>query len=236
MNRSTVALLTDFGTADPYVGIVKGVILSRTRATIVDLSHEVRPHDPAHAAFLLRQAIPYFPKRTIFVCVVDPGVGGGREIVCVAAGAHLFLAPDNGLLSFLKPRSIHAVTRTALKPVSATFHGRDIFAPAAAHLARGGAPSALGPRRTRLKSLPHRPGAVVSIDRFGNVITDVTGRPREVRIGRRRIRRFVRTYAEAPRGELVALVGSAGTLEIALREGRAQDRLRARIGDRVRVT
>lgn len=212
---------------------MKGVILSEApAATIVDLSHDVRPHDPAHAAFFLRQAIPYFPKGTVFVCVVDPGVGGAREIVCVRAGDHVFLAPDNGLLSFLRPRSIHAVVR---KAASATFHGRDVFAPAAAHLARGGAPSRLGPRRARLTPFSVRPGRVVSIDRFGNVITDVAGRPRELRIGRHRIRRFVRTYEEAPRGELVALVGSAGTLEVALREGRAQDRLRAKIGDTVRT-
>ena len=117
---------------------MKGAILSiAPAATIVDLSHEVRAHDPAHAAFLLRQAIPYFPSGRIFACVVDPGVGGRREIVCVRAERHVFLAPDNGLLSFLKPRSIHAV---AIRPASATFHGRDVFAPAAAHLARGGTP------------------------------------------------------------------------------------------------
>jgi hypothetical protein len=268
-----ITLTTDFGLDDPYVAAMKGVILSlNPAATIVDITHQVRPQQVAQAAFLLAQALPYFPRGTIHVVVVDPGVGTARQALALATPEMLLVGPDNGALSaglpeetrrralpgpdprdVELPEGYRAVAlrrgRYMRKPVSATFHGRDIFAPAAAHLSLGVGLEALGPPVTRIQALPpfrarRRPdgaleGRVMHVDRFGNVVTDVRaedlpeGRV-EVSIGGQRIEGPAHTYEEEP--ELKALVSSAGYLEVACRGGSAAYRLGVDIGAGVLVT
>jgi S-adenosylmethionine hydrolase len=273
VNRSPViTLTTDFGLADPYVAIMKGVILSlNPAAAIVDITHQVRPQQVAQAAFLLAQALPYFPPATIHVVVVDPGVGTARRALALVTPEMFLVGPDNGVLSAALPegtrrqalpgpdsRSVHlpegyrAVAlrpgRYTRRPVSATFHGRDIFAPAASHLSLGVGLEALGPAVRKIQALPpfraarrfdgSLDGRVMHVDRFGNVVTDVcgedlqTGRV-EVTIGGQRIEGLARTYEGEP--DLKALVGSAGYLEVACRGGSAVERLGVDVGDSVLV-
>jgi S-adenosylmethionine hydrolase len=249
---SPIVLLTDFGDSGPYVASMKGVILTlHPRAVIVDLSHAIPPQDVRAAAFVLAAAEGWFPRGSIFACVVDPGVGTGRRIVYVEAGGRRFLAPDNGLLTLvLRARGGRAARvvsnrRLFLEEVSATFHGRDVFAPVAARLARGLEPSRLGPRAHSLVTLPvpkpARRGSravaeILYVDPFGNAVTNLRDEPvREVRIGRRRVRRVVRTYGDLGEGEAGILRGSSGWLEIAVRGASAQERFGLSIGDRLEV-
>jgi len=240
-----ITLTTDFGETDHFAGVMKGVILSLApRATIVDITHGVTPFETAEAAFTIGEAARYFPKKTIHVVVVDPGVGSERRPILVEAEGQYFLAPDNGVLSLILARSRCKVRRLAnrrfqLKEVSNTFHGRDIFAPAAAHLARGAKPAQFGPLvndplRTPIGE-PTRigtrcwAGAVMKVDRFGNLITNyhvsrfpqVQTRPIVLNAGVHTVEKVVRCYAEAEPGTPVALVGSSGYLEIALNQGSA---------------
>jgi S-adenosylmethionine hydrolase len=274
VNRSPIiTLTTDFGLADAYVAAMKGVILSlNPAATIVDITHQIRPQQVAQATFLLAQALPYFLPGTIHVVVVDPGVGTAREALALATPEMLLVGPDNGVLSAALPEETRqrawprpdagevelpegyrAVTlrrrRYMRKPVSATFHGRDIFAPAAAHLSLGVRLEALGPAARKVRALPpfrarRRPdgtleGRVLHVDGFGNLITDVraedvsTGRV-EVSIGGQRIEGLAHTYEDAP--DLKALVGSTGYLEVACRGGSAAYRLGVDVGAAVLVT
>lgn len=231
-----IALLTDFGTRDPYVGIVKGVIAGiAPRTPVIDLCHDLPPFAVQGASWALRSAAPFFPAGTVFVAIVDPGVGGDRRILLARTVRHLFLAPDNGLLGFLRDARFRAVTnrRLFLAPVSHTFHGRDVFAPVAARLARGMAPARVGPRVLSIVRLQEKPGRVAWIDRFGNLVTNLEPGPRAIRIRGRRVP-VVKTYASSTPGALVAVVGSAGTLEISVVQGSAARRLRAKIGDPVR--
>ncbi len=185
-----IALLTDFGTQDPFVGVLKGVIARLApEAHLVDLTHEVPPGDIRLAAFHLWQSVPYFPEGTVFVAVVDPGVGTARRPLAASWPGFTCVAPDNGLLTYLivqqQPTAIHALTSAAhrLPVVSTTFHGRDIFAPAAAHLAMGEAIQRLGPPVTdpvllplpllQVDEGPEIRGVVLHADRFGNWITSV---------------------------------------------------------------
>jgi len=187
-----ITLLTDFGLADPYAGIMKGVILSvNPSAVIVDLTHDIPPQDIAVAAYVIDSAFRYFPAGTIHVVVVDPGVGGERGIIAASAAGQLFLAPDNGALTLiLKSCPVDGVflvenSRYFRHPVSRAFHGRDIFAPVAGHLSAGLAPDQLGPRITTGQwvtldmPIPHVStdreiaGEVVRVDRFGNLITNI---------------------------------------------------------------
>ena len=235
-----VALLTDFGSKDPYAGVLRGVILSRCPgANVVDLCHGIEPQYVRQAAFALMSSAPYFPEGTLFVCVVDPGVGSARRILWARSRRHSFLAPDNGLLSWLGPGErlleVRRVTARSLflPAVSATFHGRDIFAPVAAALAGGLSPSRLGPRARGLVRLrfPRRP-EVLFLDGFGNAVTNL--RPADLR-GARGLKasgtRFpLRThYGAVGRGLPLALVGSSGFIELSLREGRAG----LKVGDHV---
>ncbi len=273
MNRPPIiTLTTDFGLADPYVAAMKGAILSlNPSSVIVDITHEVRPQQVAQAAFLLAQALPYFPAGTIHVVVVDPGVGTARRALALCTPEALLVGPDNGVLSAAlpeeprrqagpepRPREVdlpegyRAVAikhrRYMRRPVSATFHGRDIFAPVTAHLSLGVDLQALGPTVHRVRALPpfrahRRPdgvpeGHVLHVDGFGNLITDVrvedlsTTRT-EVTIGGQRIEGLASTYAEEP--ELKALAGSTGYLEVACRGGSAARRLGVEIGAGVLV-
>lgn len=235
-----IALLTDFGTRDPYVAAMKGVMASRTSAPATDLSHEIAPFDVLEAAWFLRTVVPYWPESTIFVCVVDPGVGSARRIVAARRDGKIFLAPDNGLLTFVDPEEIRSLEneRLFLPNGSTTFHGRDRFAPVAAALANGLAFETVGPALPAIVRLDYTPpryqdraaqGTVVAIDHFGNLITDIE-RARiafdrfELSAGGVTLGRIERSYAEAGAGALL-IVGSSGCLEISLANGSAAETL-----------
>jgi len=239
---AVLTLLTDFGTRDGYVGAMKGVILARAPgATVVDITHDIPPQDIAAAAFVLAQAAPFYPPGTVHVVVVDPGVGGRRRGVIVESGGQVFVAPDNGVLSLAAPVDAGweiSAPEFRRPEVSPTFHGRDVFAPAAARLCAGASPSEAGPRVSLEGRLAPRPvlfsndgrkvtGHVVHVDRFGNLVTDIgagilPARP-AVRIGNVEIPEVKITYEDVPSGEPVAYIGSAGTLEVAVRDGSATD-------------
>ncbi|MCF6154853.1 MAG: hypothetical protein E3K36_06280 [Candidatus Brocadia sp.] len=192
MRRShIITLLTDFGNQDAYVGIMKGVIAGiNPSANIIDICHTIPPHDILNGAYLLSTSYQYFPKGTIHVAVVDPGVGSRRDIICVCIRNYIFLVPNNGILSFIvpgeKPKNIIRVTNTKffLPSLSNTFHGRDVFAPVAAHLSLGIKPQQLGSKINQLEHLNipgpeckktgQLEGRIIYIDRFGNLITNIT--------------------------------------------------------------
>jgi S-adenosylmethionine hydrolase len=232
-----VTLLTDFGTADGYVAEMKGVLLSAAPGVqLVDATHDVPPHDVEYARLTLARYWRRFPVGTVHLAIVDPGVGSARRAIAVRSHDRFLVGPDNGVLSpaLLMPGA-RAVELEVPPGASATFHGRDVFAPAAARLAAGAALDALGPpcddclvRRT---AEAHRlddggvQGEVIAVDRFGNLITNlVTARAGEIEIGGFRLP-IRRTYADVAPGALVALPGSSGLLEVAMREGSAADRL-----------
>jgi len=257
---AVVTLTTDFGTTDPFVGIMKGVILARAPGTsIVDLVHDLPPQNVRAGALVLRQAMPYFPPGTIHVVVIDPGVGGARRPLCVETAGAFLVGPDNGVLSLAAPavdirRIVHLTHELfLLSPRSATFHGRDIFAPVAAALAAGTPSIALGPEVPDMQRIEFPPvvqegaglrGEVLWVDRFGNLVTNVTQEalggfpPRDVSISIRgvRLRGIATSYSDVSTGEPVALVNSWGHLEIAVRDGSAAAVLTAGIGEAVRVT
>jgi S-adenosylmethionine hydrolase len=265
-----IVLLTDFGLADAYVGIMKGVILRvNPEATVIDLCHHISPQDVAGGALLLAESYRYFPESSIFVAVVDPGVGSARRAIGLSTPAGTFLGPDNGVLGLvardfgavsnasgdradLAGSSIAGVTLSNphyfLPRVSATFHGRDVFAPVAAHLAAGVPLAALGPPLVDLAIVPspmaerqanRLVGHVRHVDHFGNAITDVT--PTDlaglaapvVEVAGQRIAGLSHHYAE--RSGLLALVGSSERLEIAVNGGSAAATLGLKVGDLVVV-
>ena len=250
-----VTLTTDFGQRDAFVGIMKGVLLGIARSAVpVDLTHEVAPQDVRAAAFHLRHAWRSFPRGTVHVAVVDPGVGSERAILLALEAGHAFLAPDNGLLSgVLGPTAdvrVLDVDAVALPERSRTFHGRDVFAPAAARLARGDAPHSIAPRKASWQRIEW-PAAralegggfdapVELLDRFGNAITALTQSelgPSGARGWTARVRGrevpLVGTYAEVAPGEPLALLDSCGRWEIAVRDGDAGRHLGLAAGDRV---
>lgn len=238
-----VTLTTDFGDRDGYVGAMKGVILSRAPGvTLVDITHGVPRHDVAAAANALLDAAPCFPAGTVHLAVVDPGVGGARAAVVVAAGGQLFVGPDNGIFDLVAPRpdAVHAIAdpRFRRAAVAATFHGRDLFAPAAAQLALGAPPAAVGPAVALRGRLEVAGGArVVHVDHFGNLVTGIAGVPATARfrIAGRVIAGVSETYESVAPGELCAYVGSRGTIEIAVREGSAAELLAAGRGTEVEI-
>ena len=243
MARPILALLTDFGMRDHYTGAMKGVVLSICPdLTLVDITHDIAPHDVLGGALELAACYRYFPSGTIFVAVVDPGVGSARRGIAAEAGDYKFVAPDNGVLSMVfeetAPKRVVELTerRYARPTVSRTFEGRDRFAPAAAWLAKGIELSALGRPAGPLHpfELPrphlegdHLVGEVVRVDRFGNLVTNIdrktferlasadAGGPLQIQIGSHQVAKVVSTYADAAPGELCALVGSSDHLEIA---------------------
>ncbi len=246
-----IALLTDYGHRDAYVGILKGVIHSICpTARIVDVCHELPPQSIYAGCHLLSECHAHFPEGTIFVSVVDPGVGTERRSVAARTDRHVFVAPDNGLLSFVKPKEIRVLDNDAYhrNPVSPTFHGRDIFAPVAAHLAAGVPFASLGSATrslVRLKIAPFKKsgkkilGRVLWIDRFGNLVTNIpeseVAGPSSVTIRGTTVKGLSRTYGEHGKGDLIALIGSGGHLEISLVQGSAAGALGAAIGDPVEV-
>lgn len=261
MARSLITLTSDFGLRDPYVAEMKAVIMSLcSDATIVDISHQVDKFNVRMGAYILASVSPFFPKDTIHVGVVDPGVGTKRRALCIEAKGCVFLGPDNGLLILAaKARGIDRVyevtnRRLMLSTVSNTFQGRDVFCPVAAHLANGTLPSDVGPETRRLvipefaKVVRERykiVGEVVYIDDFGNVITNMAefevesiGRAREVklRVGRSGLLvDFCEAYADVKPGRPVVLIGSHGFLEISMNQSSAERELHAKIGDKVTV-
>jgi S-adenosylmethionine hydrolase len=242
---TVITLLTDFGTADYFVGAMKGVILSlNPQAVIADITHEIPAQDVAAGAFTLLAAYDTFPAGTIHVAVVDPGVGSARRPIVVSAGEHLFVGPDNGLFTHIYDRepSFQAFHITASQhfrqPVSTTFHGRDIFAPSAAVLSTGVEPSSVGPRVTdpiRL-TIPVEP-AIIHIDRFGNLITNITRLPEGARlwVNGTLISALRGFFGEESGADPFAIWGSAGFLEIAVNGGSAAEFLGARRGDPIQI-
>ena len=282
-----IVLTTDFGLSDAYVGVMKGVILGiNPHAAIVDLTHDIQPQDVRQGALLLGRNYPYFPPGTIHVAVVDPGVGTNRRAVLLQTPEATFIAPDNGLLSevvkqqpgidhpepgnpdiiSLPPHlKAHELTNPDFQrqPVSSTFHGRDVFAPAAAHLSLGVSPGEMGSPVTQLVYLPLREptvhlravrGEVTYIDKFGNLVTNISadhlaaaglkGQTISTAIGDRRIVGLSRTFhdvevsSSSQPGDLplVALMGSNGYLEVALRDGNAAHALGLGTGEPVAVS
>jgi S-adenosylmethionine hydrolase len=250
MARPIIALLTDFGTRDHYVGAMKGAALSICPdATLVDITHDIPPQDVLTGALALAAACPYFPPGTIFVAVVDPGVGTARRGIAAEAGGLRFVAPDNGLISvalrgLAQPAIVELAARHyARGAISRTFEGRDRFAPAAAWLATGVRLADLGPavRDPIDLKVPGAAvagdrlwGAVLLVDRFGNLVTSIERAPFdafasdarvEVAAGPHRVGGIVATYADVPHGTPCALFGSTGRLEIALSGGSAAERL-----------
>ena len=243
-----VTLLTDFGLDDAYVGAMKGAILAvDPNASIVDLSHGVWPFAVLQGAFLLDSAWRSFPVGTVHVAVVDPGVGTDRKAIAFKAADHFFVGPDNGLFTFLIEPISETVELATPPEAAPTFHGRDVFAPAAARLAAGAALAGLGTaRRQEPLRLPDAWASKVGeawrakalhCDHFGNVITNLPIRAlaRIKAINGTRVR-TVETYEEAQPNELVALVGSSGRIEFALREGSAATRLHTAPGETLLVT
>jgi len=245
-----ITLTTDFGLKDPYVGIMKGVILSiNPEARIVDISHQIEPGDITHAAGLIQETFTFFPKDTIHVGVVDPGVGSGRRPILVKIEDHFFVGPDNGLFwpvinAHQAVKIIHLTEKGYFLPhISHTFHGRDIFAPVAAHLSHGADPLKMGAiirdpvplhSATLEKNEDILCGQIVRVDNFGNMITNIhredlaqfTGTGKTViKVGSLIIENVQKTYAEAKKDEALALIGSSGYLEIAVNLGRASERL-----------
>ncbi|MDQ1472902.1 MAG: hypothetical protein QOJ99_4382 [Bryobacterales bacterium] len=240
-----VTLLTDFGLADHYVGAMKGAVLSVCpQAQLIDISHEVAPYQILQAAYTLSQAWQTFPAGTIHLVVVDPGVGSARRPILVEAGGHYFIAPDNGVLTMVlnsQPRyaATHLTARQYFRQtVSQTFHGRDIFAPVAGHLATGVPPADFGEAIDDPVILPIT-GMVLSIDRFGNIITsfgwDDLDPGFELILGDTVIQRRCRSYSEAQLGELFAIKGSGGFVEVSLNQGNAARALGVSRGTTVEI-
>jgi S-adenosyl-L-methionine hydrolase (adenosine-forming) len=258
MAEPFITLTTDFGTSAPYVAAMKGVILAlNPEARILDLSHDIPPQDVRHAAYFLASALPHFPPEALHVVVVDPGVGGGRDILYVEVGAQRLLVPDNGCWTLLyEGRPPVRVIRLAERrfwrhTISNTFHGRDVFAPVAANLSLGLDPRKLGPSAANWVRL-HRPtptagpagivGEVLFVDGFGNLVTNIPGEAlarhagvRWVKVADHDVPHFVHTYGEAEPGALVALVSSDGWLEVAVSQGNAARHLQAGVGTPVRA-
>ena len=244
-----ITLTTDFGTTDHFTGTMKGVILGfAPKVTLVDISHEVRPFEILEGGFVLALAYKWFPKGTIHMIVVDPGVGTERRPVLVEAAGQYFIAPDNGVLSMIYLAEKHKVREITnkkywLPKVSRTFHGRDVFAPSAAHLALGMRPPTFGklihdyvqlsqvtPVRQSRRAWT---GTVLHQDRFGNLITnlhidefdDVRKGPFEISVGLQRVTRLALAFADCDPGELFVIVGSSGYLEVAVNQGSAAKQL-----------
>ncbi len=270
-----ITLTTDFGLADAYVAAMKGVILGiNPEVKLVDICHSIKPHDIAEAAFVLSTACEFFPHRTIHLVVVDPGVGTERRAIILRTPTADFVAPDNGVLSYIIQRystrlaegnqqllepgtglEAVAITRPQFwrSPVSPTFHGRDIFAPVAAHLSSGIPPADFGESIDTLTVFPlPRPhqdpdgtlvGHILHIDNFGNLVTNIRSgdlpsviqrrTALTIEVGNETISRLSRTYGST--GGLLALIGSSDYLEISLQEGDASTFLNASVGDEVKI-
>lgn len=249
-----VALYTDFGHSDVYAGVLRGLLRTLApEAETVDICHEIPAGDRHAAAFMLLSAVPYLPRGTIHLCVVDPGVGTSRMLVAARAGGHTFIGPDNGVFApvaealggvtearYLTNEKLQGVRR------GATFHGRDVMAPVAAHLVRGIDFATVGDKAGPLEELAgfapdvtadRVTGRVLHVDHFGNLVTNVLptevpggGDAWDLSVAGGPVARWARTYGDAEPGELLIYCGSVGFLEVAVRDGSAAERLRVRSG------
>ena len=263
-----ITITTDFGASDNYVGVMKGVILRiNPSASIVDISHHVSPQDVLQGAFVLGTGVKYFPKGTIHIGVVDPGVGSSRDALVLTGPDGHFVGPDNGIFSLAMGEDSEGLatgrrplpegwtarritnSKYMLEHVIATFHGRDVFAPAAAYLSLGVSPDDLGPEVYEIMRLPFPApvkhdggllGQVVYVDRFGNLVTNIGDKDladwgqTRVKICGRVIDRLSQYYAQG--GSLAALIGSAGYLEVAVKNGSAAEELKAGVGTHASVS
>lgn len=258
--RTIVTLTTDFGYRDPFVGIMKGVLLGlNPDLRLVDISHGIPPQDVLAGALAIKAAIPFFPAGTIHLGVVDPGVGSERRALLIEAGDFYFVGPDNGLSSLAlkdsEPQRIFELNNDVyhLKPTSTTFHGRDIFAPAAAQVSLGTSPQKLGSPTDSFVELPWPAvsqnrrllrGQVVYLDGFGNASTNIweehllpfAGHALTITVGRRKIRGLSESYAAVGEGKFVAVMNSWRCLEIAVRNGSAKEKGKISVGTPVTVT
>ena len=251
-----IALLTDFGTKDYFVGAMKGVILTINKiADIVDITHEIEPQNISEASFTLRACYKNFPPQTIFVAVVDPGVGSDRRAILVETAEYFFIAPDNGLLSFVfngaEDFTVYEITNQKFfnQPVSNTFHGRDIFAPCAAHLSNKVVSREFGKKindfvnfaesQPRIVSESILEAEIIYADRFGNLITNLTKAdlPQKfyLEFKNQKISKIQNYFSEAETDELFMMIGSAGFLEIAANKNSAKKILNAGISDKIKV-
>ncbi len=252
-----ITLITDFGHRDPYVGAMKGVILGiNPDVQIVDITHDVTPQNIDEAAFILKRSYSFFPEGTIHVVVVDPGVGSSRSIIGVKTDSAVFLAPDNSVLKYIfhdHPVEVFQITNKDYfrDHVSHTFHGRDIFAPIAAHISRGMTLDILGqPFENYIKGELSKPvverehisGEIIYMDRFGNGITNIGGdlvtglKQMQIHIKSTTIKKFSNRYIDVPIGEPLALIGSGNTLEISVYRGNAAQQIGFKVGDPVTVS
>jgi len=251
-----ITLTTDFGLSDPYVAMMKGVILSiNPSARLVDVTHQIGTGSISQAALLIRETFPYFPEGTVHLTVVDPGVGSDRRLIALQAGAHFFVGPDNGLFwpvfqDFGGAKAVHLTQpRYFLPSITRTFHGREIFAPVAAHLSLGLSLESLGPSIHDLAKLTvPQPfvkegvlcGQIIRVDNFGNLVTNIPSRdllnflesgPLRIKAGKLVIRKLSRIYADCEEGEPLALINSSNLLEIAVNLGRASEYIGLRNGE-----
>ncbi|MBI5375699.1 MAG: SAM-dependent chlorinase/fluorinase [Candidatus Schekmanbacteria bacterium] len=265
LKSPVISLLTDFGTRDYFVGTMKGVILSiYPEAKIVDITHEVSPFNIMEAAFILKNSYNYFPEGTVHLVVVDPGVGSERGIVIVKSRKYTFVAPDNGVLTYIyfteEEFSIYRLNEKKIlseQPASRTFHGRDIMAPIAARLAKGETPEEFGDPIDRFKVFNFYPssfqkgtinGAIIYIDKFGNLISNIsedffdrmctrTGRKKiKIKCGDHEVSDTVPSYSKGKKNAISAIWASHGNLEIFVREGNASKKLKIKTGDKVTIS
>jgi len=259
--KPIITLLTDFGLRDSYVAEMKAVILSICpEANIIDISHEVRKYDIRMGAYLLARASRYFPNGTIHLAIVDPGVGSERRAIIVESQRAYYVGPDNGILMMAAEidgiKHVYQITnkKYMLKTISRTFHGRDIFSPVAAHLARGIPPKEFGPEiKNPIKPSYTKPktinktieGEIIHIDDFGNIITNITienlkeigiteGDIINVKIGEKTMKlKLCTSYTEIPPNQPLTIIGSGETLEISINQGNAAKTLQTNVGDKV---
>jgi S-adenosylmethionine hydrolase len=260
VTRRIITLTTDFGLSDHFVGVMKGVILGiAPAAQVIDISHGVQPFQIADGAFTIAQAYRYFPKKTIHMVVVDPGVGSARRPLLAEMAGQYFIAPDNGVLSMIFAREkakVRHITgeRYFLHPLSRTFHGRDVFSPVAAHLAAGVTPAQFGKRiEDCLRASFNKPtqtgkhswiGTILKADHFGNLATNfhidqfpsIRTHAFTLKAGSQTIARLALTFSECAPGELFVVVGSSGYLEVAARQGSAAKALSCSAGSPVELT
>lgn len=259
MNKKVITLITDFGTEAGYMGAVKGVILKiNPDAQVVDISHNIEPFDVWEGAFVLRNSCRFFPKGTIHMVVVDPGVGGPRQAILIVSESYAFVGPDNGVFSFLYDsekilKIININNPKYFIGKSYTFHARDVFAPVAAYLSLGIKPEEFGTEAKeclKLKiPLPQVKdkiikGEILWVDRFGNLITNLdhalikkikSKKDFKITVGKKTIKRISSSYYEGRENEILALEGSCGYLEISANQGSAQKILRKKRGDKFKV-
>jgi S-adenosyl-L-methionine hydrolase (adenosine-forming) len=260
MKRKVIALMTDFGYKDGFVGTMKGVILTiNPNVELIDLTHTISSHNTLEASIVLRTSYHFYPKGTIFLVVIDPGVGSTRRSILVETEKYFFIGPDNGALSFAleneKIKKIVELTNKKyfLQDVSNTFHGRDIFAPVAAQLSKGvpiskfGEPTKEYKKFTILSPRIHRHGVsgkVIYTDHFGNLVTNISGgmvqklalRKMVIKIKDYKIEKLSSSYAASAPGQILAIVGSNDCLEIAVNQGNASQIMKAKEGTEIEIT